>query len=254
MKTTATVLLASITTAVAFTGSTNAPQRTSASLQSAQSDLEALAADLNPVIKYYDPLRLSTWNFWEAGDDATIGFLRHAEIKHGRVAMAAFVGYVVQSNFHFPWPMTLDGTPFPSTDLSPPEQWAALPIESKHQIITVIGFLEIYSELASSLTDPDCYQPHYMKGGKPGAYPKFGSAIPHPVPFNLYDPFGFSKNRSEEAKAKGLVAEVNNGRLAMLGIFGFLCEQTLPGSVPLLGKIVTPYDGDMIAGKAFTFF
>ena len=174
--------------------------------------------------------------------------------RHGRVAMAAFVGYVVQSNFHFPWPMTLDGTPFPSTDLSPPEQWAALPIESKHQIITVIGFLEIYSELASSLTDPDCYQPHYMKGGKPGAYPKFGSAIPHPVPFNLYDPFGFSKNRSEEAKAKGLVAEINNGRLAMLGIFGFLAEQTIPGSVPLLGKIVTPYEGDMIAGKAFTFY
>ena len=152
--------------------------------------------------------------------------------------------------------MKLDGTPFPSTDLSPPEQWASLPIESKHQIITLIGFLEIYSELASSVTDPDVYQPHYMRGGKPGAFPKFGSAIPHPVPFNLFDPFGFSKNRSEEAKARGLVSEVNNGRLAMLGIFGFLLEQTLPGSIPLLGEIVKPYGGelDLIAGKAFTFY
>jgi len=168
--------------------------------------------------------------------------------------MAAFVGYCVQSNFHFPWPMKLDGTPFPSTDLSPPEQWAALPIESKHQILTVIGFLEIYSELASSVTDPDVKIDHYMKGGKPGAFPKFGAAVPHPVPLNLYDPFGFSKNRSDEAKARGLVVEINNGRLAMLGIFGFLCAQTIPGSVPLLSDIVKPYGGDLIAGKEFTFY
>ena len=57
-------------------------------------------------------------------------------------------------------------------------------------------------------------------GGKPGKFPAFKDNLPHPVPFNLYDPFGFSKNRSEEAKARGLIAEINNGRLAMLGIFG----------------------------------
>ena len=79
MKTTATILLATAATAAAFTGS-SAPQQVT-SLQSAQADLEALATDLNPSINYYDPLRLSTWNFWEQGDDATIGFLRHAEIK-----------------------------------------------------------------------------------------------------------------------------------------------------------------------------
>jgi hypothetical protein len=90
--------------------------------------------------------------------------------------------------------------------------------------------------------------------GKPGAFPKFGAAVPHPVPFQLYDPFNFSKNRSEEAKARGLVMEINNGRLAMLGIFGFLLEQTIPGSIPLLGEIVKPYGGDLIAGKAFTFY
>lgn len=79
MKTTATILLATAATAAAFT--TTSPAAASTQLKSAQSDLEALAGDLNPAIKYYDPLRLSTWNFWEAGDDATIGFLRHAEIK-----------------------------------------------------------------------------------------------------------------------------------------------------------------------------
>ena len=74
------------------------------------------------------------------------------------------------------------------------------------------------------------------------------------MPFDLYDPFGFSKNRSEEEKARGLVVEINNGRLAMLGIFGFLLEQTIPGSIPLLSEIVKPYGGDLIAGKVFTFY
>ena len=41
-----------------------------------------------------------------AGNEATVGFLRHAEIKHGRVAMAAFVGFCVQSNWNFPWKLT----------------------------------------------------------------------------------------------------------------------------------------------------
>ena len=73
--------------------------------------------------------------------------------------MAAFVGYIVQSNgIHFPWPMTFDGTPFPFEAGSPPEQWDALPFASKVQIILFIGFLEWYSELYGN------GEPHYTKG------------------------------------------------------------------------------------------
>lgn len=61
------------------------------------------------------------------------------------------------------------------------------------------------------------------------------------------DPFKLSKNKSEEAKARGLKAEINNGRLAQLAILAFLSEQTTPGSVPLLSGIVQPYAGEPMA-------
>ena len=86
-----------------------------------------------------------------------------------------------------------------------------------------------------------------MAGGKPGYYPTFdlgepradlsappGWGIPHPCPFNLYDPFGASKQRTAEQKANGLLVEINNGRLAMLGIMAFLSEAKIPGAVPAL--------------------
>ena len=92
------------------------------------------------------PARLDA-AFWGKSEEGTIGWLRQSEIKHSRVAMAAFVGYCVQSNFRWPWAMTMDGTPFPSLELSPPEQWDALPLPSKLQIILFIGFLEWVSRI-----------------------------------------------------------------------------------------------------------
>jgi len=49
---------------------------------------------------------------------------------------------------------------------------------------------------------------------------------------------------SAETKERRLVAELNNGRLAQLGIFGFLCADKIPGSVPVLNSIAIPYDGN----------
>merc|ERR1711959_111635 len=118
--------------------------------------------------------------------------------------------------------------------------WDALPTSAKLQIFGAIFVLEALGEKMPT---------HYMKGGKPGAYPSLKTqGIPHPVPFDLFDPFGLSKNASPEKKAKGLIAEINNGRLAMLGIMGFLAEQKVPGSVPALGDIgLKPYAGEVMA-------
>jgi hypothetical protein len=116
--------------------------------------------------------------------------------------------------------------------------------EAKLQIILAIGIFEFYSEAAMSLSPGE--GPHYMRGGKPGYFPTFDQ-LPHPVPFNLFDPFGFTKSASAEKKAKSLIAEVNNGRLAMIGLMGFLAESKVPGSVPALSGIVKSYDGNVMA-------
>lgn len=86
-----------------------------------------------------------------------------------------------------------------------------------------------------------------MKGGKIGEFPAFDASVIPGGALNLYDPFGWHKNRSEEAKAAGLVKEINNGRLAMLGIFGFLSAQTIEGSVPALKGVVPAYSGEVMA-------
>merc|ERR1712072_803011 len=108
-----------------------------------------------------------------------------------------------------------------------------------------IGFFEFWRENAYVLSSEG--QSHYMRGGKPGYFPTFDQ-LPHPVPFNLWDPFGFGKNAAPEKKAKSLLAEVNNGRLAMIGLMGFLSEAKVPGSVPGLAKVSIPaYSGDVMA-------
>jgi hypothetical protein len=216
-------------------------------------DLKDLQAALpGPPNQYWDPLNLATMQFdWgPQGEEATIGWLRHAELKHGRVAMAGFLGFIAQCT-----PLVSGEHKFlPYRDYvagaNPQEQWDNIPLYGKLQILVAVGMLESYGEGAGS---PEGYV-HYTKGGKPGYYPPIAGRVGGQILFDLYDPFKWFPEQSAESKARGLKAEILNGRAAMIGLMGFLSASSVPGSVPFLagiegfpkysGNVMIPFEGD----------
>jgi len=211
--------------------------------------LEELANTCNPKVGLWDPCGIIESAKEDGMETETLGWFRHAEIKHGRVAMAAFVGFCVQSNgIYFPWDLA-GGVSHASIAAAggPGDQWDALPTPAKVQILAFIGLLELYSETTYFLNKSG--EKHYVLGGKPGYFPPFSnSELPHPVPLDLWDPFGFTKKLSEEQKARKLAIEINNGRLAMIGIMGMLSASKglyVPGLDSVAG--IKPYAGEYMA-------
>merc|ERR1712127_1022118 len=136
------------------------------------------------------------------------------------------------------------------TSRPPADQWDALPSAAKLQILVFIGFLEMWSETSTVLKLDG--EAHYVRGGKPGYFPKLSrkddAAFPHPVPLNLWDPFGFTSKMSPERKEKALLAEINNGRLAQIGVIGMISASKglqVPGLDSIAG--IKPYAGEVMA-------
>ena len=115
------------------------------------------------------------------------------------------------SGQHFPGLLTTSGVKYADIAAAgaPMAQWDALPSAAKCQILLAIGFLELFSESSDVLALDG--QQHYVRGGKPGYFPKLKGKIPHPIPFNLWDPTGQASKQTPEAREKSLLAEINNG-------------------------------------------
>lgn len=153
--------------------------------------------------------------------DNTMRWLRHAELKHGRVCMLAFVGWLVQeSGGHFLGYFDMDhAVSFASVSkLGFYESWYAVPEQGRLQIITLIGWIEWVTEACGP-------NGHYTKGGKPGDLTFIKG--PAGVPLTL----GVPPEKQERYEK----LELKHGRLAMIGMASIFSAMALPGSVPLLG-------------------
>jgi len=162
--------------------------------------------------RFFDPLKLA-----ENGSDETLAWYRHAEIKHGRVAMAAFVGWwTVGAGYRFPGEIA-HGITFASIPSHGLDAWDAIPGWGKTQMLLFAGLIEFHDELFHSRRGT-----HYLRGGIPGK-----NMVP-----GLWDPVGYT-NKSPEVLARGRDVEIKNGRLAMIGIAGLYAAASIQGAVPL---------------------
>jgi len=147
----------------------------------------------------FDPLYFS--------DFLDIKFLREAELKHGRICMLASVGYLVQEFIGIP--------NYPGYSANPVEAVSAVPPEGLLQIIVFMGWLEVTANKGKySMTD-------MFEGGR--------------APGDLgFDPLKFGDNPDTRARLE--MAELKNGRLAMLAFSGMI-HQTFVTGKPLFASL-----------------
>ena len=193
-----------------------APTAPKASTRLHSSDYAKTLYGVGPETGYWDPLALA-----EIGTDLTVDFFRAAEVKHGRIAMMASLGYM-----HHLAGVQLPGYLSPTMKLkfsdlgamSPGEAWGKVPAAGVAQIFGAIAAVEIYS------------MSHDSKGGFKGGDFWFKGGLSADL---CLDPLGFG-NAEAKAVETYKTRELKNGRLAMIGIAGFVAADVIPGSVPML--------------------
>mmetsp|Transcript_37189 Transcript_37189/g.57120 ORF Transcript_37189/g.57120 Transcript_37189/m.57120 type:complete len:209 (+) Transcript_37189:84-710(+) len=144
----------------------------------------------------FDPLRIS--------DYFPIDYLVEAELKHSRLAMLAFLGFVsVDLGFKiYPLPEAYAGVS------SIQAHDVAVETGAMGQIFLFVAIFEMISYISVS-------QMLQGSGRAPGDYG--------------FDPLAFSKDKSPEEMFKLKTQEIKNGRLAMMAIGGILTQAVLNG-------------------------
>jgi hypothetical protein len=85
-----------------------------------------LAGSTAPL-KNFDPLGLA-----QVGSDETFAWFQAAELKHGRAAMVATTGFLIQAaGIHFPGMLSKDISFESLSGMNPVEQWEQVPIAGK---------------------------------------------------------------------------------------------------------------------------
>ena len=156
---------------------------------------------VQPPLGFYDPLGLV-----EDGDEAKFERLRYVEIKHGRIAMLAVVGYLVEaSGARLPGLISYDGTTFADVPAGF-DALGAIPDAGLFQLFALIGFLETF--VMKDITGGE------FVGDFRNGFIDYG-----------WDTF------DEETKLKKRAIELNQGRAAMMGILALMVHEKLGVSI-----------------------
>ena len=167
--------------------------QTSTSLKAFENEL-----GVQPPLGFYDPLGLV-----EDGNQAKFDRLRYVEIKHGRVAMLAVVGYLVEeAGIRLPGLISYDGTTFADIP-SGFDALSAIPAAGFLQIMGFAGILEVFV-----MQDVQGTGEHV--GDFRNGFIDFG-----------WDTF------DEETKLKKRAIELNQGRAAQMGILALMVHEKL---------------------------
>jgi len=151
--------------------------------------VEGLIGDTAPL-GYWDPLGFSQGKTLEQ-----MTSYREAELKHGRIAMAATLGWIVQPRFH---PLAKDC--HVKTPEDPIKSLYEVPLAGWFQVFVFIGFLEF---LGLKIKENATYQAGDLLGAS-----------------ELVD-------NTDAGWVDYQQKELNNGRLAMFAIMGFWIQDLL---------------------------
>lgn len=193
---------------------------TAASLAGAQAaDLAAAAsgkqrfdvrslAGVSAPLGFWDPA-----SFCEGKSEGTLRFYREVEIKHGRVAMLAAVGFPIAEQFHPLW----------GGDIDVPSYLAfqQTPLQTFWPVVTLV--IGMYEANTSVFTFARPYDLFYSDAG--GVWQIRPDHLPGDMRF---DPLGLVP-ADAEARLEMETKELNHGRLAMLGIAGMVAQELATG-------------------------
>merc|ERR1719157_147222 len=198
-------ILAGVT--AAFAPSAKVLPSTSLQAEAFQNELGVQAP-----LGFWDPLGML-----DNASQAQFDRLRYVEIKHGRVAMLAFLGNIItRAGLHLPGSLNIaGGVKFDEV----PNGFAGLqaggiPMAGTLQIIGFCGFLEFFVMKDIEGTDNE-FIGDFRNGVRIAAWDNFDDAT----------------------RLKKRAFELNNGRAAMFGILGLMVHEQLGGSLPIVGEM-----------------
>ncbi|KAL1512303.1 hypothetical protein AB1Y20_005565 [Prymnesium parvum] len=163
-------------------------------------DVRMLAGISSPL-NFFDPL-----DFSASASEGKVRFYREVELKHGRVAMLAALGFLVAEYFHPLFGGEIDVPSYIAFQETPLQVfWPA--------VILFIAVPEIFSVFT--------FQSPF--GGELWAIRS--DHIPGDLGF---DPLGLKPKNAADLKIME-TKELNNGRLAMLGVAGMVAQELATG-------------------------